>query len=168
MRAIASKPFVLAHNLLLDLSWGISLPSLPEKVADRLTLLVILGGGFFLCRRLGLKRVRSISGVQDFLMLFIATVPFVTGYLAYHQIFDYKTMAILKKKGRVTYEELLEIKEIVWKRCVLCMRCYCPLGIDIPRMIALARQMCRCADVVHTWDEPWGGEGPHPLPHEQG
>ncbi|MFZ7126221.1 MAG: 4Fe-4S dicluster domain-containing protein [Desulfobacterales bacterium] len=62
---------------------------------------------------------------------------------------------LYKKKGRVSREDLEEIKEIVWRRCVLCTRCYCPLGIDIPEMIALARNICRSQDVVYTWDEAW-------------
>jgi Fe-S oxidoreductase len=57
-----------------------------------------------------------------------------------------------QRKGRITDEELEEIKEIVWQRCVLCTRCYCPMGIDIPAMIALARSILRSAGVVHTWD----------------
>lgn len=62
---------------------------------------------------------------------------------------------LYKKRGRVSREALEEIKEIVWRRCVLCTRCYCPLGIDIPEMISLARSICRSQDVVYTWDEPW-------------
>jgi nitrate reductase gamma subunit len=87
--------FVMAHNIMLDSAWGLSLPSLPDAVADTGTLLVILAGLFFLGRRLLSKRVRAISGPQDYLLLLIATAPFVTGYLAYHQIGDYRTMAIL-------------------------------------------------------------------------
>jgi hypothetical protein len=31
---------------------------------------------------------------------------------------------------------LTEMKGIVWRNCVLCGRCYCPIGIHIPSMIA--------------------------------
>jgi Fe-S oxidoreductase len=62
---------------------------------------------------------------------------------------------LYRKNGRVSRQELEEIKEIVWRRCVLCNRCYCPLGIDIPEMIALGRSICRSQGVVYTWDEPW-------------
>jgi Fe-S oxidoreductase len=62
---------------------------------------------------------------------------------------------LYKQKGRVSRQELEEIKEIVWRRCVLCTRCYCPVGIDIPEMIAAAREICRSQDVVYTWDGAW-------------
>jgi heterodisulfide reductase subunit C len=58
-----------------------------------------------------------------------------------------------KKKGKVTRAELEDIKEIIWKRCVLCTRCYCPLGIDIPSMIALARRICRSQGVVYNYNQ---------------
>ena len=50
---------------------------------------------------------------------------------------------IYKKKGRVDRNELEAMKELIFKNCVLCGRCYCPLGIDIPSMISLARTICR-------------------------
>ena len=60
---------------------------------------------------------------------------------------------LYKKKGRVSPAEMETIRDIVWKRCVLCTRCYCPLGIDIPEMISLGRDICRSQDVYRTWDE---------------
>ena len=87
--------FVLGHNVLLDLAWHVSLPSLPEAVADGLTSLVIAGGIFFLLRRMLLARVRAISTAYDYVVLFIATAPFITGFLAYHHLFDYDTVIIL-------------------------------------------------------------------------
>jgi heterodisulfide reductase subunit C len=60
---------------------------------------------------------------------------------------------LYKQKGRIDQEGLAEISEIVWRRCVLCTRCYCPLGIDIPEMIALARNICRSQDVYFQWDQ---------------
>jgi heterodisulfide reductase subunit C len=60
---------------------------------------------------------------------------------------------LYKKKGKVDWETLEEIKEIVWKRCVLCTRCYCPLGIDIPEMIALTRSICRSQNVLPDFQE---------------
>ena len=87
--------FVLGHNVLLDLAWHVSLPSLPEAFADGLTAVVIAGGIFFLLRRLFLARVRSISTPYDFLVLLIATAPFITGFLAYHHLFDYDTVIVL-------------------------------------------------------------------------
>lgn len=60
---------------------------------------------------------------------------------------------LYKKKGQVDRKTLEEIGDIVWNRCVLCTRCYCPFGIDIPAMIALARKICRTQDVYRRYDE---------------
>ena len=87
--------FVLGHNVLLDLAWQASLPSLPEALADGLTVVVIAGGIFFLLRRIFLTRVRAISTAYDYLVLLIATAPFITGFLAYHRMFDYDTVILL-------------------------------------------------------------------------
>jgi Fe-S oxidoreductase len=59
---------------------------------------------------------------------------------------------IVKKKGKLNVEELERVKEIVWDRCVLCTRCYCSLGIDIPWLISLARDFCRANGVFKTYD----------------
>ena len=60
---------------------------------------------------------------------------------------------LYKKKGKLDRKDLEEIKEIAWRRCVLCTRCYCPLGIDIPEMIALARDICRSQNVYFEWND---------------
>ena len=54
---------------------------------------------------------------------------------------------LYEKKGHVDRDFLESIKGIVWKNCVLCRRCYCPIGVDVPRMIALARSICRSQGV---------------------
>lgn len=87
--------FLLAHNILLEAAWGIRFWSLPEPISDGLTVLVLLGGLFFLCRRVFLRRVRSITTPYDYLILLIALAPFLTGFLAYHQWFDYRSMMFL-------------------------------------------------------------------------
>lgn len=85
--------FLLAHNILLDNAFGISMVSLPENVSDFLTGIVILCILIFLFRRLFLERVRIITSYEDYLLLGLAAAPFVTGYLAYHQVFsNYKIL----------------------------------------------------------------------------
>ncbi|PIE71305.1 MAG: DNA-binding protein [Deltaproteobacteria bacterium] len=59
---------------------------------------------------------------------------------------------LYKRKGRVNRTELETIRDIVWKDCVLCTRCYCPLGIDIPDMLTLARDICRSQNVFLEYD----------------
>jgi Fe-S oxidoreductase len=57
---------------------------------------------------------------------------------------------IWKKKGRLTDAEYERIRELAWDKCVLCMRCYCPIGISVPSLIAAARSACRERG-VHRW-----------------
>ncbi|MFP4225902.1 MAG: 4Fe-4S dicluster domain-containing protein [Desulfobacterales bacterium] len=64
---------------------------------------------------------------------------------------------LYRKNGKVSREELTKIRDIVWHDCVLCTRCYCPFGIDIPSLIALARQACRTQELYREYDsEPMG------------
>ncbi|NWG04872.1 MAG: hypothetical protein HXY44_18615 [Syntrophaceae bacterium] len=92
---IIAPLFLLGHNILLDQSWGLSLFSLPESVSNFLTLLVLICGLYFLGRRLFMARVRAISTVYDYLVLLIAVVPFLTGFLAYQQWLNYQTVILL-------------------------------------------------------------------------
>jgi nitrate reductase gamma subunit len=87
--------FLLGHNELIELSIGMRLPSFPEYISDGFTLIVLFCCAFFLIRRVALARVRAISALSDYLVLALATVPFLSGFLAYHQIFDYHTMIIV-------------------------------------------------------------------------
>ena len=87
--------FVYAHNMLLDESLGISFPSLPEAVTDIFTMIFLACAGYFLLRRLFVARVRAITTFYDFVILMIAVSPFITGYFAYHHMYDYKLMVIL-------------------------------------------------------------------------
>jgi Fe-S oxidoreductase len=59
---------------------------------------------------------------------------------------------LYKADGMVDKVTLGEIRDNIWERCVLCTRCYCPLGIDIPDMIALARSICREQGVYPRFD----------------
>ncbi|MFH0729892.1 MAG: hypothetical protein V2B19_26565 [Pseudomonadota bacterium] len=87
--------FVLGHNDLIDLSWDFSLFSFSETVTDILTILFLLCAAFFLLRRIFLPRLRAISSFYDYVVLFLAIMPFLTGFMAYHQLFDYRTVMIL-------------------------------------------------------------------------
>jgi nitrate reductase gamma subunit len=92
---LATPLFLLAHGVLWYESWGISWWSLPEKWADYLTLGAIGCGLFFLVRRTVATHVRVITTAADYVLLAVTLAPFVTGYLAYHQYFDYYTVMIL-------------------------------------------------------------------------
>ncbi len=60
---------------------------------------------------------------------------------------------LYKKGGKVNRAQLEEMKELIWKNCVLCRRCYCPVGVDVPAMIAFARSICRSQGVHPDFDE---------------
>ncbi len=84
--------FLLAHNILLDESWGISIWSFSESTTDILTVVLLVCGALFLLRRIFVRRVRAITTAFDYLILFITVAPFLSGYMAYHQWFHYKAI----------------------------------------------------------------------------
>lgn len=86
--------FLLAHNLLIEESWGIRPPSFPEAFTDVVTVIIMGFGLFFLYRRIFLPRVRAITSLYDYFIFFVVFAPFVTGFVAYHQLFAYKPMLI--------------------------------------------------------------------------
>jgi len=88
--------FLLSHNILWYESWGISWWSLPENVADIMTLLVIATSIVFLLRRIFAPEVKFVTSSDDLLILAISFFPFLTGFLAYHEwLLPYKVMVIL-------------------------------------------------------------------------
>lgn len=92
---IIAPIFLLAHNILMEESIGFSLFSFPERFTNWLTLIFLICATYFLIRRLLLPRLRSITSFYDYIILFITVAPFLTGFLAYYQLTDYKTVIIL-------------------------------------------------------------------------
>ena len=87
--------FLLSHNILWDESWDIGWWSLPGSLADVLTVIVIGGCIFFVVRRLKSAEVHFVTSTSDYIILAIVAAPFVTGFFAYHQWFDYRVLTIL-------------------------------------------------------------------------
>jgi ferredoxin len=263
--------FTQGHNVLLDLSWGFSFPSIPEKTMDLLTLLMIAVSLYYLLRRAFSAKLKFPHIFRDYLAILATAAPFVTGFIAYHQWFDYRTtiichmlsgqlmlIALLYTKlghiiffffgriylhgelnlthgsrawmpdqdlkilpgpvsenavdvnyirhmldqkktqmkimlqycarcsncanscflyvntrdasyipsqkvfaslgklystnGKVQRQDLKNMVDPLWNKCVLCDRCYCPVGLKIPEMISLARTICRSQGVYKTYD----------------
>jgi len=92
---LVTPVFLLAHVILFDESWNISWLSLPNAVADWMTIIVVAGAVFYAYRRLTDPVVKNVTDGSDFLLLAITALPFITGFLAYHQWFGSKTMLIL-------------------------------------------------------------------------
>ena len=92
---IITPLFLLSHNLLWYESWNISWWCFPETLADIMTVLVICSCGFFLVRRLVVPEVQLVTHLSDYILLLIALAPFLTGFLAHHQWFAYKSMLMV-------------------------------------------------------------------------
>jgi len=88
--------FLLSHNILWHESWGISWWTLSEGTADVMALVVISGCLFFLIRRFVAPEVKFVTFASDYILLAITFLPFITGFLAYHQLLlPYKTMIVI-------------------------------------------------------------------------
>jgi nitrate reductase gamma subunit len=85
----------MGHAVLWQESWGVSWWSLPEGVADTMTLVVIFACLFFLIRRLAAPEVRNVSYLSDFLLTLLVMAPYLTGFIAHQQWLPYKPMLIL-------------------------------------------------------------------------
>jgi nitrate reductase gamma subunit len=46
-------------------------------------------------RRVLVPRVRAVSSTADFAFLAVTVAPYLTGFMAYHQILDYRTVITL-------------------------------------------------------------------------
>ncbi len=79
--------FLSAHVVLVEEAFNISWPVLNDNFADMLTVFVIVALGFFSVRRITLPEVKFLTSAMDFVLLFIVLLPFLTGFLAYHQVF---------------------------------------------------------------------------------
>jgi len=86
--------FLTAHNVIADIAAGASLPAFPEQLTDYFTIILMIIGGFFLVRRIFIPRVRIISTFRDYLILIFVMAPFLSGFLAYHNFFNYRVVIL--------------------------------------------------------------------------
>lgn len=87
--------FLLSHIILWEESWNVSWYSLPDSVADIMTLVIIASCIFFLIRRLKSPEVHFVTSASDYVILTIVATPFITGFLAYHQWVGYQLLVII-------------------------------------------------------------------------
>ena len=92
---LVTPVFLLAHNIILKERWGFSLWTMPESVADVLTVGVIIAAVFLVLRRIALSEVRILTTIYDFVVLAITVAPFVTGFIAHHIASDYNFWLIV-------------------------------------------------------------------------
>jgi nitrate reductase gamma subunit len=87
--------FLLSHVALLEESMNWSWFTLNDTLADTLTLVIVFALVFFMVRRITIPEVKFLTKASDFLFILIVALPFVTGFLAYHQFFAYKWLVIV-------------------------------------------------------------------------
>ena len=87
--------FVTAHVVMFAFSWNTNWLTLPEGTATVMTLVVIAGAAFFLLRRVMMPEVTFVTSPSDYLLLAIAAAPFITGFIANRQWFDYETVLVI-------------------------------------------------------------------------
>lgn len=97
--------FVNAHNILWDEAFGISLWSMPDMLADAMTIVLVASVVFLIIRRIVRLEVRILTGAWDYTLLGLTTLPYITGFLAHHQLGPYEALMIL----HVFFSEILLI-----------------------------------------------------------
>ncbi len=92
---LAVPIFLFAHNALWYEAFGVRIWSMSDRLADILTMVFLGALIFLLLRRLIRPEVRILTTAWDYTLLLLTGLPFLTGFLAYHQVGDYQTMMIL-------------------------------------------------------------------------
>lgn len=87
--------FLSAHVVMVEQSWGVSWPSIPDAWADGLAVLALLGLAFLLGKRLFHPALKGLTEPKDILVLFLVALPLLTGLAAHRQWGDYPTMLTL-------------------------------------------------------------------------
>lgn len=87
--------FLMSHIMLIEEAFGITWFALNDGVADILTLIVIAALIFFTVRRMIQPEVKFLTSFSDYLLIAVVCLPFITGFLAYHQFFAYRWITII-------------------------------------------------------------------------
>jgi nitrate reductase gamma subunit len=110
---VVTPLFVMGHAVLWREAWGFRWWSLPEGVADVMSLVVIGACLFFILRRLLRPEVRNVSYPSDFVLALVVMAPFLTGFIAHRQWLPYQPMIIIHGLSGV-----LGLLVIPWTRLV--------------------------------------------------
>ncbi len=87
--------FLDAHIVLWDEAFGVSLWSLPDALADAMTVALLAAAVFLFVRRGIRPEVRILTSSWDYALLILTALPFLTGFLSYHQWGPYELLLIL-------------------------------------------------------------------------
>lgn len=93
---IVTPVFLYPHIVIWHKAWGIQWWALPEKIADIMTITVIMCCVFFVFRRIFASEVRFVTSASDYLIIAVVAAPFLTGFLAFHQLLaPYRLMLMI-------------------------------------------------------------------------
>lgn len=87
--------FISAHAILINEYFGIGWPAIAADTANILTIIFLACAAIMAIRRITAPHVRALTDKKDWLAWALTVLPFLTGYLAYNQHFDYQTMITL-------------------------------------------------------------------------
>jgi len=87
--------FLMGHAALWHESWGFRWWSLPDNVADIMTLVVVFSCLFFGIRRLIRSEVRNVTSRSDFGLVLVVMAPFLSGFVAHRQWLPYQPVLIV-------------------------------------------------------------------------
>jgi nitrate reductase gamma subunit len=93
--AVLVPIFLAGHNVILQDGLGFSFPAMPQPLADVLTVCTIIGAIFIVLRRIALSEVRILTTYKDYLIIALATAPFITGLIARLHVGPYDYWLIL-------------------------------------------------------------------------
>lgn len=83
---VVTPIFLLGHAVVLKQRFGLPWPALPMVLADVMTVAMLCAALFIVIRRIALPEVRIVTSLYDYLLLVITAAPFVTGFMAVHQL----------------------------------------------------------------------------------
>jgi ferredoxin len=149
--------FVYGHIALWEASrFGWHWPALPDRVADITTLAVVLVAGFYLLRRIASKEARGKATAQNYCLILITAVPFLTGFLITEgsEVFDpHATPGNLVLVHVVSAEIMLVMVAFLFsviaydkQKCTSCGACAlrCPVNAIALRDLANTRHLSYC------------------------
>lgn len=79
--AILLPFFLLQHAVVIENLFGINLPTLPNHLADFLSIMSLVGLVGLAVRRITVSYARALTTPYDWFILFLAALPFVTGVM---------------------------------------------------------------------------------------
>ena len=132
--------FFYGHIVLWESSWlELSWTSIPDILADWMSILFIVLSLFFLLRRILVSDIRRISGLSDYLLIFVGAFTFISGYFLTHGTLDHipfflghlQTIHIFSGEVMImTAVFLFLASRLDKKKCTGCAACVtsCPTG----------------------------------------